>query len=172
MPARASGWHGSRAATRLFLAAAGEEIEQLARQGIPFQVIPGITAASGCASYAGIPLTHRDHAQSVRFVTGQLQDGSVNLDWKSLVAPGQTLVFYMSLKGLPIICKNLLAFGMEASLPVALIEKGTTLQQKVYVSTLGEMRAVLERNDIHAPTIFIAGSVVSLHRSLDWFPTS
>ena len=150
----------------------GEEIEQLARQGIPFQVIPGITAASGCASYAGIPLTHRDHAQSVRFVTGQLQDGSVNLDWKSLVAPGQTLVFYMSLKGLPIICKNLLAFGMEASLPVALIEKGTTLQQKVYVSTLGEMRAVLERNDIHAPTIFIAGTVVSLHRSLDWFPTS
>ena len=108
----------------------------------------------------------------MRFVTGQLQDGSVNLDWKSLVAPGQTLVFYMSLKGLPIICKNLLAFGMEASLPVALIEKGTTLQQKVYVSTLGEMRAVLERNDIHAPTIFIAGSVVSLHRSLDWFPTS
>ena len=147
----------------------GEEIAQLANEGIPFQVIPGITAASGCASYAGIPLTHRDHAQSVRFVTGQLRDGSVNLDWKSLVAPGQTVVFYMSLNGLPIICKNLLEFGLEAHLPVALIEKGTTLEQKVYVSTLGEMQGVLERNDIHAPTIFIVGSVVSLHHTLGWF---
>ena len=148
----------------------GEEIAQLASEGIPFQVIPGITAASGCASYAGIPLTHRDHAQSVRFVTGQLQDGSVNLDWKSLVAPGQTLVFYMSLNGLPIICENLLAFGLEARLPVALIEKGTTLQQKVYVSTLGEMQSVLTRNEIHAPTIFIVGKVVSLQHTLSWFP--
>ena len=147
----------------------GEEIEHLANQGIPFQVIPGITAASGCASYAGIPLTHRDHAQSVRFVTGQLQDGSVNLDWQSLVAPGQTLVFYMSLNGLPIICKNLLAAGLAPDLPVALIEKGTTLQQKVYVSTLKEMRALLTTHEIHAPTIFIAGSVVSLHRTLRWF---
>lgn len=147
----------------------GEEIAQLAEMGIPFQVIPGITAASGCASYAGIPLTHRDHAQSVRFVTGQLQDGSVNLDWKSLVAPGQTLVFYMSLNGLPIICKNLLAFGLESRLPVALIEKGTTPQQKVYISTLGEMTDVLARNKINAPTIFIAGEVVSQHHSLDWF---
>ncbi len=147
----------------------GEEIARLAGAGIPFQVIPGITAASGCACYAGIPLTHRDHAQSVRFVTGQLRDGSVNLDWKSLVAPGQTLVFYMSLVGLPIICENLLKFGLDAKLPVALIEKGTTLQQKVYVSTLGEMQSVLERNEVHAPTIFIAGSVVSLRRDLDWF---
>ncbi len=147
----------------------GEEIAQLAGEGIPFQVIPGITAAAGCASYAGIPLTHRDHAQSVRFVTGQLQDGSVNLDWQSLVAPGQTLVFYMSLNGLPIICENLLAFGLQANLPVALIEKGTTQQQKVYVSTLGEMRGVLDDNEIHAPTIFIVGSVVSLHHSLNWF---
>lgn len=150
----------------------GEEIEHLAGQGIPFQVIPGITAASGCASYAGIPLTHRDHAQSVRFVTGQLQDGSVNLDWESLVAPGQTLVFYMSLNGLPIICEKLLAFGLTPGLPVALVEKGTTLQQKVHVSTLGEMRSVLECNEVRAPTIFIAGSVVSLRRSLDWFRTS
>ena len=147
----------------------GEEIEQLAQYGIPFQVIPGITAANGCASYAGIPLTHRDHAQSVRFVTGQLRDGGVDLDWQSLAAPGQTLVFYMSLEGLPLICENLLAVGLEASLPVALIEKGTTLQQKVYVSTLGEMQTVLDHNDIHAPTIFIVGSVVSLHHTLNWF---
>lgn len=149
----------------------GEEIEHLAEQGIPFQVIPGITAASGCASYAGIPLTHREHAQSVRFVTGQLQDGSVNLDWESLVAPGQTLVFYMSLNGLPLICEKLLAFGLSPSLPVALIEKGTTLRQKVYVSTLGEMRAELTRAAPRAPTLFIAGKVVSLRRKLNWFGT-
>lgn len=147
----------------------GEEIEQLADCKIPFQVIPGITAASGCACYAGIPLTHRDHAQSVRFVTGQLQDGSVNLDWKSLVAPGQTLVFYMSLQGLPLICQNLIAAGMSHAMPVALIEKGTTLQQKVYVSTLGGMREALNRKAIHAPTIFIAGQVVALHKQLQWF---
>lgn len=147
----------------------GEEIEHLASEQIPFQVIPGITAANGCASYAGIPLTHRAHAQSVRFVTGQLRDGGVDLDWQSLVAPGQTLVFYMSLNGLPLICENLLAHGLAADLPVALIEKGTTLRQKVYVSTLGEMRGVLAANDIRAPTIFIAGTVVSLRRSLKWF---
>lgn len=149
----------------------GEEIEHLADEGIPFQVIPGITAASGCASYAGIPLTHREHAQSVRFVTGQLQDGSVNLDWESLVAPGQTLVFYMSLNGLPLICEKLLAFGLSPGLPVALIEKGTTLRQKVYVSTLGEMRAELTRAAPRAPTLFIAGKVVSLRRKLNWFGT-
>ena len=147
----------------------GEEIAQLADEGIPFQVIPGITAAAGCASYAGIPLTHRDHAQSVRFVTGQLQDGSVDLDWHSLAAPGQTLVFYMSLNGLPIICQRLQQAGLEADMPVALVEKGTTPAQKVYLSTVGKMRGVLEDNDIHAPTIFIVGSVVSLHHTLDWF---
>ena len=147
----------------------GEEIADLAAHQIPFQVIPGITAAAGCASYAGIPLTHRDHAQSVRFVTGQLRDGSVDLDWESLVAPGQTLVFYMALNGLPVICENLLAHGLPADLPVALIEKGTTPQQKVYASTLSEMCYVVAQNEIHAPTIFIAGEVVKLHRSLDWF---
>lgn len=148
----------------------GEEIEHLAEQGIPFQVIPGITAANGCASYAGIPLTHRDHAQSVRFVTGQLRGGGVDLDWASLVAPGQTLVFYMSLNGLPVICEKLLAFGLAATMPVALVEKGTTLKQKVHVSTLGEMRAALARIDARAPTLFIVGTVVALRRKLNWFP--
>ena len=149
----------------------GEEIEQLrVRDSVPGD--SGITAASGCASYAGIPLTPPRPCPVGAFRHRSVAGRQRQPRLKSLVAPGQTLVFYMSLKGLPIICKNLLAFGMEASLPVALIEKGTTLQQKVYVSTLGEMRAVLERSDIHAPTIFIAGTVVSLHRSLDWFPTS
>jgi len=147
----------------------GEEIARLAGEGIAFQVIPGITAAAGCACYAGIPLTHRDHAQSVRFVTGQLQDGSVNLDWQSLVAPMQTLVFYMSLEGLPLICASLQKFGMDAATPVALIEKGTTPRQKVHVSTLGEMRAVLAKTEVRAPTIFIVGTVVSLRPALEWF---
>ncbi|MGI9311592.1 MAG: uroporphyrinogen-III C-methyltransferase, partial [bacterium] len=147
----------------------GEEIERLADERIPFQVIPGITAANGCASYAGIPLTHRDHAQSVRFVTGQLRDGSVNLDWPSLVAPGQTLVFYMSLNGLPIISQRLRAAGLDADTPVALIEKGTTPQQRIYTSTLDRLHAVLAENEVHAPTIFIVGTVVSLHDRLKWY---
>lgn len=147
----------------------GEEIAHLADEGVAFQVIPGITAANGCACYAGIPLTHRDHAQSVRFVTGQLRDGGVDLDWPSLVAPGQTLVFYMSLRGLPVICERLLAHGVSPKLPVALVEKGSTPQQRVYVSTLGNMRAKLTRITPRPPTLFIAGEVVALRGKLDWF---
>jgi uroporphyrin-III C-methyltransferase/precorrin-2 dehydrogenase/sirohydrochlorin ferrochelatase len=109
----------------------GEEIEELAAHGIPFQVVPGITAASGCAAYAGIPLTHRDHAQSVRFVTGHLKDGSSNLPWDELTASSQTLVFYMGLVGLPIICQQLIAHGRAASTPAALIQQGTTQNQRV-----------------------------------------
>ncbi|WP_424948012.1 siroheme synthase CysG [Candidatus Spongiihabitans sp.] len=150
----------------------GEEIENLAAHNIPFQVIPGITAANGCASYAGIPLTHRDHAQSVRFVTGQLQNGTVNLNWAELTAPNQTLVFYMGLQGLPIICENLIKHGAAANTPAALIEKGTTLQQKVHISTLEALTALLESTDIHAPTLTIVGSVVNLHSSLRWFNKS
>ena len=147
----------------------GEEIENLAAHNIPFQVIPGITAANGCACYAGIPLTHRDHAQSVRFVTGQLQNGTVNLNWSELTAPDQTLVFYMGLQGLPIICKNLIKHGAAADTPTALIEKGTTLEQKVHISTLEELAILPESIEIHAPTLTIVGSVVNLHSSLHWF---
>ena len=147
----------------------GEEIEKLAENRIPFQIIPGITAATGCASYAGIPLTHRDHAQSVRFVAGQLQNGSVNLDWENLVAGEQTLVFYMALKGLPIICKQLIAHGCAPETLAAVIEKGTTPQQRVYISALQTLPGVMARSNIQAPTLTIVGSVVGLHSKLGWF---
>ena len=147
----------------------GEEIETLADNNIPFQVIPGITAATGCASYAGIPLTHRDHAQSVRFVTGQLQNGTVNLDWDNLVSPDQTLVFYMGLQGLPIICEKLISHGYAKDTPAAVIEKGTTMEQRVYTSSLEALPGLIAASDIQAPTLTIVGSVVELRSTLSWF---
>lgn len=147
----------------------GEEIEHLAAAGIPFQVVPGITAASGCAAYAGIPLTHRDHAQSVRFVTGHLRSGAPELDWAELARPRQTLVFYMSLQGLPQICARLIEHGMDADTPVALIQQGTTPTQRVLVSTLREMPQVLPGAGMRAPTLTIVGSVVALRERLQWF---
>lgn len=146
----------------------GEEIETLAEVGIAFQVVPGITAASGCAAYAGIPLTHRDHAQSVRFVTGHLKDNTCNLPWHELVHPRQTLVIYMGLTGIPIICAELIKAGMDANTPIALIEKGTLPEQKVHVKTLQSMPAYVATHDIAAPTLTIVGSVVSLHEKLRW----
>lgn len=146
----------------------GEEIEQLAQAGIPFQVVPGITAASGCAAYAGIPLTHRDHAQSVRFVTGHLKDGTCDLPWTELVHPQQTLVIYMGLTGLPHICAQLMKNGMPADTPIALIEKGTLPEQQVHISTLQEIPDYVLDRDISAPTLTIVGSVVSLHKKLQW----
>ncbi|MDO9320218.1 MAG: siroheme synthase CysG [Pseudomonas sp.] len=147
----------------------GEEIEELAAHGIPFQVVPGITAASGCAAYAGIPLTHRDYAQSVRFVTGHLQDGSCNLPWADLIAPGQTLVFYMGLTGLPLICQQLIAHGRGPDTPVALIQQGTTRHQQVFTGTLGTLPAILAAQTVQAPTLVIVGEVVLLREKLAWF---
>lgn len=147
----------------------GEEIELLAQHQIPFQVVPGITAASGCACYSGIPLTHRDHAQSVRFVTGQLQDGTVNLPWSELVAIGQTLVIYMGLAGLPIIVKNLIAHGLPPTTPAALIAQGTTLDQQVHCSTLQNLPTTIATLTVRPPTLLIIGSVVTLHNQLKWF---
>jgi uroporphyrin-III C-methyltransferase/precorrin-2 dehydrogenase/sirohydrochlorin ferrochelatase len=146
----------------------GEEIEQLAAAGIPFQIVPGITAASGCASYAGIPLTHRDYAQSVRFVTGHLKDGSCDLDWTQLVQPGQTVVFYMGLVSLPLICAELIAHGASADLPIALIQQGTTPEQKVYTGTLATLPAAIAEQEVKAPTLIIVGEVVRLHATLAW----
>ncbi|GLK89688.1 siroheme synthase CysG [Pseudomonas turukhanskensis] len=147
----------------------GEEIEELAAHGIPFQVVPGITAASGCAAYAGIPLTHRDYAQSVRFVTGHLKDGSTDLPWPDLVAPGQTLVFYMGLVGLPSICEQLVLHGRSSDTPAALIQQGTTHNQRVFTGTLGNLPKLVAEHEVHAPTLVIVGEVVTLREKLAWF---
>jgi len=147
----------------------GEEISELSRYKIPFQVVPGITAANGCAAYAGIPLTHRDYAHSVRFVTGHLKDGAHNLDWQNLVNTKQTLVFYMGLAGLPIICKKLIENGALADLPAVLIEQGTTFKQKVIIGNLANLADKVEQAKVHAPTLLIIGEVVKLRYSLAWF---
>jgi uroporphyrin-III C-methyltransferase / precorrin-2 dehydrogenase / sirohydrochlorin ferrochelatase len=146
----------------------GEEIEELAAARIPFQIVPGITAASGCAAYAGIPLTHRDHAQSVRFVTGHLKDGSCDLDWQQLAQAGQTVVFYMGLVSLPLICEQLMAHGRAGHTPIALIERGTTPQQLVHTGTLATMSALIAETEVKPPTLIIVGEVVSLHEKLKW----
>ena len=147
----------------------GEEIELLARQGIPFQVVPGVTAASGAACYAGIPLTHRDHAQSVRFVAGYLKGDKVEHDWDSLQSESETLVFYMGLMGLPVICEQLQAHGRSADTPVALIEQGTRKTQRVLTGTLQSIVGIVQRERPVAPTLIIVGSVVKLHDTLSWF---
>jgi uroporphyrin-III C-methyltransferase/precorrin-2 dehydrogenase/sirohydrochlorin ferrochelatase len=147
----------------------GEEIQTLAREGIPFQVVPGITAASGCAAYAGIPLTHRDYAQSCVFVTGNLKDGSIDLNWESLVQPHQTVVFYMGLHGIEIICARLLEHGLPPDFPAALIEQGTTSRQRVHVATLATLPERVSAAEVHAPTLIIVGEVVKLHQELAWF---
>ena len=147
----------------------GEEIETLAEAGVAFQVVPGITAASGCATYAGIPLTHRDYSQSVRFLTGHIRDGGVPLNWSLLAQEQQTLAFYMGLSGLAIICEELLAHGMEKDMPVAVIQQGTTRNQKVSVGTLQTIVEQARDDDIQPPTLIIIGRVVALRDRLDWF---
>ena len=147
----------------------GEEIEDLVRHNIPFQVIPGITAAAGCASYAGIPLTHRDHAQSCLFVTGHLKDGSVDLNWDALCQPGQTVVVYMGLTGLESICREMIRHGLKDTTPAALIQQGTTLNQRVIAATLDSLPDAVAAANVRAPTLLIVGSVVTLHDKLSWF---
>ena len=147
----------------------GEEIETLWQQGVSFQVVPGITAASGCASYAGIPLTHRDHAQSCTFVTGHLQDGSMDLNWRQLSAPRQTVVIYMGLVGLSYICRQLMAHGCPADHPVAIVQQGTTTNQKVLTGNLSDIAERAELAGIKPPTLIIIGTVVTLNERLAWF---
>lgn len=146
----------------------GEEIQELFDAGITFQVVPGITAASGCSAYAGIPLTHRDYAQSVRFLTGHLKEGSPELPWDELVYENQTLVLYMGLVGLENTCQQLIAHGQRPNMPVALISKGTTPEQKVVVGTLADIASKVSEHHIQAPTLTIIGEVVSLREQLKW----
>lgn len=150
----------------------GEEIDLIVQEGIDFQVVPGITAASGCAAYGGIPLTHRDHAQSVRFVTGHRKDGTVTLDWEHLVSETETVVFYMGLVGLRQICEKLMAHGRKGDTPIALVSRGTTDLQEVITGTLETLADDIEGREIHAPTLIIVGSVVSLHPKFGWFKKS
>ncbi|MEX5438941.1 siroheme synthase CysG [Acinetobacter indicus] len=146
----------------------GEEIEELFAAGVAFQVVPGITAGSGCSAYAGIPLTHRNYAQSVRFLTGHLKEGSPELPWSELVYENQTLVLYMGLVGLEKICQKLIAHGQRPDMPVALVSKGTTPEQKVVVGTLADIASKVTEHQIQAPTLTIIGEVVKLREQLQW----
>ncbi|MEZ5524075.1 MAG: siroheme synthase CysG [Pseudomonadales bacterium] len=147
----------------------GEEIDQLMAQDIPFQVVPGITSASGCAAYAGIPLTHRDYAQSVRFVTGHLKDDSCDLPWHELVHDHQTLVIYMGLISLVQICERLIEHGMAADMPIAVIEKGTQPDQRVISGTLESIAERVAQAEVNPPALIIVGKVVTLRERLDWY---
>ena len=149
----------------------GEEIETLIDDNVVFQVVPGITAASGCATYAGIPLTHRDHSQACIFVTGHLKDGTVNLNWKMLAHKNQTVVFYMGLHGISSICEQLISHGRDAQTPAALIQQGTTDNQRSIIGSLSTLPALVAKNEVSAPTLIIVGEVVSLNEKLSWFKT-
>ena len=147
----------------------GEELQVLAAEGVPFEVVPGITAACGVASYAGIPLTHRDYAQSCTFVTGHLKDGSCNLDWPALARPRQTVVIYMGLSGLASICAELIAHGLPADWPAAVVSHGTQACQQVVCATLETLAAAVARAGLTSPCLTIVGEVVRLRDELTWF---
>jgi len=147
----------------------GEEIDSLIEEQIPFQVVPGITAAMGCAAYAGIPLTHREYAQACIYVTGHLQDGTINLNWEMLAHPQQTIVIYMGLQGVQIICDQLVSHGLPAATPAALIMQGTTPNQRVLIGDLKTLPELVNTNEIKPPTLIIVGEVVKLHEKLHWF---
>ncbi len=144
----------------------GEEAEKLFAEGISFQVVPGITSASGASTYCGIPLTHRDYAQSVTFATGHLKNDAVDLDWPSLARENQTLVIYMGLGGLKIITKQLITHGLPADTPVAVIYKATQYDQRVLVSDLMQVVQKVEDEKMRSPSLLIIGQVVKLHDKL------
>lgn len=145
----------------------GEEAQVLAEAGVPFVVIPGITAAQGAAAAAGIPLTHRDHSRALVLATGHLQDNRVvDLDWEMLARPNQTVVIYMGLGTLPVICEQLIAHGLAASTPAALIERATRPGQRCVAGTLGALPALAQSAGVKPPTLIMIGEVVSLHAQL------
>jgi len=147
----------------------GEEIETLMEQGIPFQVVPGITAALGSAAYAGIPLTHRDYAQSCTFVTGHLKDNSMNLNWQMLAQPNQTVVVYMGVRAVEILCRELIKHGLPADKPAALVRKATTPDHLVLTGTLATLPDIVKAANITLHSLIIIGDVVKLHEKLAWF---
>lgn len=150
----------------------GEELETLAENGIAFQVVPGVTAASGCSSYAGIPLTHRKHAQSCVFVTGHVKDGSMDLPWTQLAQANQTIACYMGLKSLPIMSTKLIEHGMDPDTPAALIENGTTADQQVIVTSVAKLAEAHKQVSVGAPMMLIVGQVVALREELAWFQST
>ena len=147
----------------------GEELETLVASGIPFEVVPGVTAAAGCAAYAGFPLTHRDHAQSVTFVTGHLKDGTVNLDWPALARPKQTVVFYMGIGAAEEICRQMIKHGLPSMTPAAVVRNGTQADQHTLLATLGTLPHRIAETGIKPPALIVVGSVVGLHEKLNWF---
>ncbi|HTN65709.1 MAG TPA: uroporphyrinogen-III C-methyltransferase [Burkholderiaceae bacterium] len=147
----------------------GEELEVLAAAGIRYEVVPGVTAASGVSCYTGIPLTHRDYAQSCIFTTGHLQDGTLNLDWETLAQPRQTVVIYMGLKALPEISRQLIAHGQPPDMPAAVVEQGTTPRQRVVRGTLANISRLVSERGFKSPCLILVGEVAALHDRLSWF---
>lgn len=147
----------------------GEEISELMAKKIKFQVVPGITAATGVAAYAGIPLTHRDYSQSCIFITGHEKNGELNINWNNLINENQTIVIYMGLNSLPSIVQNLIDYGMRKNMPIAVVQEGTTENQKVVVSTISRVNAKILKTDIQSPAIIIIGEVVKLRKTIKWF---
>ncbi len=147
----------------------GEELETLAASGIPFEVVPGVTAAAGCGAYSGFPLTHREHAQAVTFVTGHLKDGSVNLDWPALARPCHTVVFYMGIGAATDICRQMIAHGLPAQTPAAVVRNGTLADQQTLLATLGTLPQRIADSGIKPPALIVVGTVVQLHEKLSWF---
>jgi uroporphyrin-III C-methyltransferase len=149
----------------------GEELAILASAGISFEVVPGVTAAAGCAAYAGFPLTHRDFAQSVTFVAGHLKDNTVNLDWVALARPKQTIVFYMGVGAACQISQQMQAHGLPGTTPVAVVRNGTLPDQLTLLATLETLPNTLSRRQIKPPALIIVGEVVSLQPQLTWYAT-
>lgn len=147
----------------------GEELEALISAGIDFQVVPGISAANGCAAYAGIPLTHRDHATGVSFWTGHMKDGELNLPWTRMQPEHHTHVFFMGLRSLPVICQQLIAHGAAAQTPAAMIAAGTTTAQEVVVGDLASLPELAQHAELPSPALLLVGGVVTLRSQIDWF---
>lgn len=148
----------------------GEEVETLRENGVAFEVVPGITAAAGVAAYAGIPLTHRNYAQACVFVTGHLKDGSMNLDWPGLARRRQTVIIYMGLSGLSYLCEQLINHGLPPDWPAAIVQQGTTPNQRTVTGTLATLPELATQAGMKPPTLIIVGEVVRLRDKLAWFP--